>query len=279
MPYQKILYDDLPGYSLHHTYGDNAYDSTADFPHMCTSHLLYFSIRGSCSVNIKDVHYNIHPGDLVLLNPNTIFRFHVNPDEYHERIVLHINDDFKRNLPNATFDILQNMETPAGKLIPCNTICQNNIDMLLQHILSLVKSNDHLDRILATCKVTELLIRLIQVPPQNTNNHPQHEDALIRSIISYINANFTSEITVGSIADVFHLSASFLSHYFKAHLGMSVWNYVILCKIHHFNDLVLSGHSLEDACWKSGFQNYSNFFRLYKKHTGITPSQFKKTKK
>lgn len=43
-----------------------------------------------------------------------------------------------------------------------------------------------------------------------------------------------------------------------------------------FHALVRNGHSIEDASWQAGFANYSNFFRLYKKHTGMTPIQFKK---
>ena len=41
------------------------------------------------------------------------------------------------------------------------------------------------------------------------------------------------------------------------------------------NDLIRRGDPVTDACFASGFKNYSNFFRLYKKHTGMTPQEFK----
>ena len=59
-------------------------------------------------------------------------------------------------------------------------------------------------------------------------------------------------------------------------LCVSPWNYVILRRLQRANDWMCQGYSAEEACYRVGFDNYANFFRLYKKHTGISPSQFKK---
>jgi len=72
------------------------------------------------------------------------------------------------------------------------------------------------------------------------------------------------------------MNSSYLSHLFKDRVGMSLWNYVILRRLHRFNDLLQNGCSIEQACYEVGFQNYANFFRLYKKHMGLTPTQYKK---
>ena len=282
MLYQKVLYDYLPGFTLHHTYGDNAYQSTESAPHICSNHLLYFCIQGSCSINVEDVCYDIRPGDLVLLSPEEIFCFRIDPSQYHERIVLHISDDFLQPLfpDSATlFEALRNRRKACNNLISSEIVQTSGIRALLEEILTHVKNDSPANRILATCKTAEILIRLNNIS-WHDKQYPMHqENSIIRDILSYLNTHFSSDLTINTVAEAFHISPSFLSHYFKTHTGMSVWNYVIARRIHHFNDLVRSGYSIEQACWNSGFQNYSNFFRLYKKHMGMTPTQFKKQHK
>lgn len=282
MLYQKVLYDHLPGFALHHTYGDNAYQSTQSAPHICSNYLLYFCIQGGCSINVEDVCYDIRPGDLVLLSPKEIFCFRIDPNQYHERIVLHIYDNFLQSLSpdSATlFEPLRNRRKACNNLIPSEIVQSSGIRALLQEMLTLVKNDCPSNRILTTCKTAEILIKLNNISWHDKQCPIAQEDSLIRCVLYYLNKHFSSDLTVNTIAEAFHISPSFLSHSFKLYTGMSVWNYVIARRIHNFNELVRSGCSIEQACWNSGFQNYSNFFRLYKKHMGITPTQFKKQHK
>ena len=103
-----------------------------------------------------------------------------------------------------------------------------------------------------------------------------HDSSLIDEILVYINQHYKGDISITVIAEKFGIHKSYLSHLFTQNVGMSLWNYVILRRINAFNDLLRKGLSIEEAAYQVGFQNYSNFFRLYKKHTGMTPMQFKK---
>ena len=62
---------------------------------------------------------------------------------------------------------------------------------------------------------------------------------------------------------------------FYVDIGIPLHDYLVLRRIHLVNDLIHRGDSITDACFAAGFKNYSNFFRLYKKHTGMTPQEFK----
>ena len=57
---------------------------------------------------------------------------------------------------------------------------------------------------------------------------------------------------------------------------MPLWTYVILRRIQRFNELLQQGCAAEEASRRVGFQNYSNFFRLYKKYERMTPAEYKK---
>ena len=60
----------------------------------------------------------------------------------------------------------------------------------------------------------------------------------------------------------------------EKHRGID-WDYVILRKLLRFNDLLSQGRSVKESALLAGFNNYSNFYRLYKKHMGIAPTEYK----
>ena len=101
------------------------------------------------------------------------------------------------------------------------------------------------------------------------------QDERILAARKYIKENLSEELSCKKVAEYVYLSESRFSHLFKKHVGVSLWNYVIYKRLNYFNDLICQDYSINEACLMSGFQNYSNFFRLYKKHMNITPSEFK----
>ena len=102
------------------------------------------------------------------------------------------------------------------------------------------------------------------------------ESHLINNLIAYINQNFNRDISLEEISKEFYIDKFYISRLFKEQVGVTIWNYVIFRRLTAFNDLICADTSIEDAYMRVGFQNYSNFFRLYKKHMNMTPSQFKK---
>ena len=95
------------------------------------------------------------------------------------------------------------------------------------------------------------------------------KDSKVNDILRYLNANFTNDITITDVAKCFNLDRSYLSRLFKAHTGMAIWEYVITRRIYLFNYLIKDSNSLEETAYMAGFRNYSNFYRLYKRHCKI----------
>ena len=56
-------------------------------------------------------------------------------------------------------------------------------------------------------------------------------------------------------------------------MGCTVWEYVIRRRIYSARQRLFLGGNVTDAYQKSGFNDYSSFFRAYKKVVGISPSE------
>lgn len=66
-------------------------------------------------------------------------------------------------------------------------------------------------------------------------------------------------------------------HLFKATTNLSLWSYVTSKRIIRAKDLLQMGYSITDACYESGFQDYSHFIKVFSKaNQGLTPGQFLK---
>lgn len=280
--YQKLYYDKHPAFHLHHTFGQDAGASTLGHLHSNNTHMmLIFFLKGSGFIKIAGHHYSIGEGDGILLNPSEIFVCSVRRDCYHERIVLHLHKDFLKGTPYEAHELFRpflDRGKGMGNQLSAQLLRENGIDRMLCRLLDTVSGNEASGVLLAYAQLIELLHKLNQAVPQKTERLPEREEANTPAsrFLNYLDQHYREPICIEQVAAHFGISKSYLSHLFKEHVGISVWNYVILRRLDAFHALVRGGHSVEDASWQVGFANYSNFFRLYKKHTGMTPMQFKK---
>ena len=282
--YSKTSYISDLGYEITHTTGLSAENSTISYPHQTPRFMLYFFIHGSGNIKIEGKNYRINDGDIIILNPSEMFCCSVDANKYHERIVLHITDSLLKHFPKDCSNLyspFSNRKKGASNHISSQMVKKHGIDTIMKSLHLSVQSSSSAKEILVLCKITELLCSLCEISEksdsQNTVNST--ENTVINNVLEFLNNHFKEEISIDTVSEEFNINKSYLSHLFKDCVGTSVWNYVIFRRISYFNDIVNKGINIEQASRLAGFNNYSNFFRLYKKHTGITPTEYKKKKK
>ncbi len=99
------------------------------------------------------------------------------------------------------------------------------------------------------------------------------EDDLVKKTIRYINENLSEKLSLETIAGVLYCSKVSLNRKFREIMGCTVWEYVVRRRIFNARQSMLLGKNITDAYLRSGFCDYSSFFRAYKKIIGISPSE------
>lgn len=94
-------------------------------------------------------------------------------------------------------------------------------------------------------------------------------------IFMIIEKNFKN-LSVSQIAELSHYNSNHLNRVFKAETGFTVKHYLLLRKLAEAQKYLCMGKSVKEACMLSGFNNYSNFLRTFKKYIGYTPGKFEK---
>lgn len=110
----------------------------------------------------------------------------------------------------------------------------------------------------------------------HAGKHSTVSSARLRKAQEYIAANYQNEIRLNDLAKMANMSPSSFSRFFKLRTGRSISDYIIGIRLDVASrELVSSNKAIADICFSSGFNNVSNFNRIFKKNKGYTPKEFR----
>ena len=124
-------------------------------------------------------------------------------------------------------------------------------------------------------KILTLLIRHSQnsQKPDRLLSRKALEMKRLSSVFDYINQHYTERLTLAEAAEMAFMSPNYFSQYFKKVTGQTFSDYLSGLRIKKAQELLKnSDKSVIDIAMACGFRNMSNFYRMYKKHTGTTPN-------
>ena len=150
-------------------------------------------------------------------------------------------------------------------------------------ILPLIREYDHLAglsepvRTVIVGAVTEYILSRYLLYAANadvlTNVQPYHKGGKeIAPILSYIHRNVTERITLDDLCSRFHLSKGKLNTLFHRQMGTTTMEYIIRRRLYYARQLLLNGIPASQACFASGFSDYTSFYRAFRKHLGLSPA-------
>lgn len=98
----------------------------------------------------------------------------------------------------------------------------------------------------------------------------------VQKVKSFIDQNYRDEIRLSQIADIAGMSPSSFSRFFKLHTGRNLSEYIIDLRLGYASRMLVdSTHSIAEIGFTCGFNNLSNFNRIFKKRKGCSPSEFR----
>ena len=98
----------------------------------------------------------------------------------------------------------------------------------------------------------------------------------VQKVKTFIDAHYREEIRLAQLSDIAGMSDSSFSRFFKLHTGRNLSDYIIDLRLGYAcRQLVDSTNSVAEICYACGFNNLSNFNRIFKKRKGCSPSEFR----
>ena len=98
----------------------------------------------------------------------------------------------------------------------------------------------------------------------------------VLKVKNYIAKNYMDEIRLNTLADIAGMSPSAFSRFFKLHTGRNLSDYIIEMRLGYASRMLVdTAKSIAEISFQSGFNNLSNFNRIFKKKKGCSPSEFR----
>jgi two-component system response regulator YesN len=110
----------------------------------------------------------------------------------------------------------------------------------------------------------------------NEKDNIRHKQA-VEYMIQYVHDHYNENITLNELSDQVYISRNYLSQIFKKATGLSFNHYVNKVRMEKAKHLILEGQYLiYEVAEKVGFKNTPYFSSLFKKYTGLNPTDLLK---
>jgi len=107
-----------------------------------------------------------------------------------------------------------------------------------------------------------------------------HDSRRIKKVDDYLNRHFNEEVRLSVLAELINMSEVSFSRFFKLRTGKSLTDYLINIRLGHVTRFLAdSTQTIAEICYNCGFNNLSNFNRIFKKNKGCTPKEFRENYK
>lgn len=217
--------------------------------------------------------------DLVLIGSNIP---HLNFDygikTTYRKVVVHLKKDFIENhfsgVPELN-PITQLFEKSKYGLAFSGKV-KRQIGEKLFHF-------EHLNDFQRYIQMLEILDMLANIPnPELLHEQPynnkvsEREQGRLRAIYAFVDKNYHKKINLDEVAAISNMSKEAFCRYFKKVSNYTFIEFLNRYRISQSKRILMSGKSVSDACYQSGFESRSYFNRTFKKVTNENPRDFRK---
>ena len=241
--------------------------------------------KGNAVFEISGQPAPIGPNDIVIIKPRQPHKFVVKSQAGCEFIVLNFkfenpaNGEFSEVSLGEFLNFVSSKE--AGPFITLKVSQKNEIINIMNRILKEKDSEDIGSDFLQHLLVLELFVLISRALKMEWENSIKNKSPKVRELVQvsvkYINNNFERDISLGDIAKFVFLSPSYFIRAFKEETGISPINYLLKVRIERAKELLVeSDMKISDIALNVGFSNQQRFNEIFKKHTKITPLQYRK---
>ena len=99
----------------------------------------------------------------------------------------------------------------------------------------------------------------------------------LRDILSYIHGNYDTNITLDDIASHIGICKSECTRFFKKHMNMTIFDYILYYRIQESLPLLIEYGSVTETATMVGFSCPSYYTQIFKRYMKCTPLEYRKT--
>ena len=246
---------------------------------------IVYVIKSSGKRFVADSVEPFSDGDITMMGSNLphFWKSHQPEGEdnskYVNAIVVQFNKDFFREeiATYPEFHHINELLKRAQNGIHFTKPASEKIGNKLKRLLKL----NGLERMLYFIKIMDFMARTENYRLLASKGYVLEEHRELNSrldkIMHFINTHYQRKITQEEVASKIGMTTVAFCRYFKEKTGKGFIYFVNEMRIGYACKLLVENHlSISQVCFECGFNNLSNFNRMFKRQTGLTPGEYQK---
>lgn len=249
---------------------------------------LVYTISGTGKRIIGDNIEVFGPGDMVFLGPNIPHVWY--SDSVHYKKDSHLRSQayvlyFSKEIFGERFyqleetQILKDFFKKSERGLKINGSLQKQIVSLLDKM-----NNDNgLKKMVYLLEILEHLTASQKTEPLASisykNSYDTRDNHKIDEVFLYLNKNFMRDISMPEVAALCHMTPQSFCRFFKNRTKSTFVDFLNEIRISHARKLLIESdeQTIAEIAYLSGYKNLSNFNKLFKIKTRLTPREYKKS--
>ena len=217
-------------------------------------------------------------GDVAMIPTYMFHRGQLLTRDTYDRVVINVSENVIDSASSAGCNLNKCFKPYNDRIIHTVHLDDNELDEMYNYCNQL--SSSLFDKTPESEVLTDAYLKLILIMINRKYRQneivlsPDKMPDIVRKAFDYIDKHLTEEITLKTLEDELHNNGTYISRCVKKVSGMSISNYIIARRIALACRHLREGKTANEACYLSGFNNYSNFSRTFSKQVGVSPKQF-----
>lgn len=259
----------------------NHFDTPYHFHELCE---LNYVVSSFGKRIVGDSINNFSAGDLVLMSPNVPHTWYSDPSllktktQSAKAIVIYFSPEVLSKLTEESQIVskMQSLIENAGRGIRF----YGETRRIATERLNAIASKKGLKIIIEFLEILDLLIHSTEYEALATVGYShslnEKDQKRINDVFKYLMKNFKEPISLAEISRIANLTPPAFCNFFKKRSGKSFLQFMNELRIGHSCKLLQNQElTIADVCFQSGYQNFSNFNKFFKKITNKTPRQYR----
>lgn len=233
---------------------------------------LYCFITGDAEYVVEGNVYPLRPNSILLMRPGELHHIRIKSDAPYKRFVIWFSPEYFVNKEFSDSLLTPYNERSLGKR---NLYTDDMFDAFkpsdcLEHLGNVDIDKNHESaffRSYLTMALESILESFLTFVPNNGSK------LRINKAVKYINSHLSEPITIEELCSVAKLSKAQLNRVFKDETKMTVGQYITAKRMFLARSLINSGMKATEVSFRCGYNDYSAFYRMYKKYFSSIPSE------
>ncbi len=170
-------------------------------------------------------------------------------------------------------------------LIVLNTLSRKAVEQGGVHPIYIDNTSSDFAMKIEACQTTEecdeLFFSLVRKYSRLVQKHSQKSySLLVQKVITCIDSDIAADLSLKTQAKLLNVNPSYLSSLFKKETGVTLTDYVNKKRVERAKQLLKAGHTqIQNVSQCCGIYDVNYFTKIFKKYEGVTPKEYRESKK